>query len=136
MKKFILFTILIFGVFFANAQKIERVFTTDTVKGAETLYFYIDGYKFIDYKDVVLSFTGTKTDVADSLSLFRIQGANKSDFTDATNLTGNAALTKTTTNGAFLLYVTDPIYLYYRLAATCATGDTVIISAPKLTYKK
>ena len=135
MKKLILLSIFILSILIVNGQKIERTFATDTVQGAETIYFYVDGYKFIDYAGVI-TFSGTKADIQDSLSLFRMQGANKSDFSDAVNMTGTGALTSTTTDGVFNLYITNPIYLYYRLAATCAAGDTVRIIAPKLTYKK
>jgi hypothetical protein len=134
MKKlFILLAIVLIGMS-ASAQKRERGFTTDTVQGAETVYFTFAG-KIEKYNGVV-AFSGTKTDVADSLNLFRIQGANWSDFRDATNLTGDGALVNTTTDGGFNLFITPPTYMYYRLAATCAAGDTVIITTPKLTYRE
>jgi len=118
-----------------NAQKVVKEFAADTVKGAETVYFPMAGNKIELYAGVV-SFSFAKTDIADSLSLLRIQGANRSDFADATNLTGTAALAYTTTDGYTVLYTTPPIYLYYRLAATCAAGDTVRLYNVTGLYKK
>lgn len=118
----------------ATGQIVEHVFANDTVKGAQTKYF-TSGYKVKDYSGIVL-FSLVKTDIADSLSALNIQGANHSDFTDAVNLGSTAALAATTTNGATILYETVPKYMYYRLRATCAAGDTVAISKVKFIYKK
>lgn len=116
-----------------DAQKVLQGFDTDTVQGAETVYFTA-GSSIVKTGGVV-SFTLDKTDVADSLNALTIQGSvdgtNYASLTDAT-----ASLSSTTTDGVTILYEVSPKYLYYRLAATCAATDTVIISDCKFMYKE
>lgn len=130
MKYILLFISIIFcAILHAQRLPVNQPFVTDTVQGAQTLYYGIAGNSAqVKSPSNTVSFGLTKTDVADSLSLLRIQGALKSDFSDAVNLTGNASLINTTTDGNTILYVTDSPYLYHRLAATCAAGDTVILT--------
>lgn len=117
----------------ATAQKAEKVFTIDTVQGAESIYFsYASKVKT---NDGIVGFSLVKEDIADSLSSLVMQGAMTSDYSDAIDLTGNAVLSETSTDGASFLYEESPKYLYYRLKATCASGDTVAFSSIKFIYK-
>lgn len=116
-----------------SAQIVEKEFTSPDTVAAETVYYPL-GAKVKTTSGVVI-FTGVKTDITDSLSTLVIQGANQSDFSDAADMTGTGVLAATTTNGAFQLYVTSPYYLYYRLKATAASGDSVKIVGLKGVYK-
>lgn len=131
MKKiFIIFTLILAFVFTANAQKANKSFSNTQIAG-DTSYFDA-GWKSTIYSGF-LGYFVTKADVADSLSILRMEGSM--DGTNFVALTGNAALTTTTTDGSTLLYVTSPKYIYYRLMAAAATGDTVNLTNLKFIYK-
>jgi len=138
MKKFIIISLLAFAALAVNAQRIEKDYvcstcttTSDTI-AAETVYYtYARPVKTFDG---ILGWEFTKEDIADSLSVCKLQGCMTSNFATAVDLTGTALLSNTTTNGSTFLYVTNPIYLYYRLKVTAATGDTVKITNCKLIY--
>jgi len=121
----------------ANAQKRNVSITTDTVQGAETVYFaptYSYTYTGVSSYAGLVGFQFTKTDIADSLSVLTLQGSY--DGTNYVAITSSgASLTETTTDGNFLLYEANPLFLKYRLAATCASGDTVKFTNVKYIHK-
>jgi F420-0:gamma-glutamyl ligase-like protein len=133
MKKLFIISLLalIVGAVSVSAQRIDKTFAVDTVK-ATTKYYTSP---IIKSSDGVLGFLVNKKDIADSLSVLKLQGAMESAFAYPIDLTGTAALANTTTDGTVFLYVSDPIYLYYRLKATAATGDTVALPTVRLIYK-
>jgi hypothetical protein len=133
MKKYFIIITFLFGLILnINAQKTEY-FTNDTVQGAETIYFTYSKGTVSEYGGVI-GFQFTKTDIADSCSVLRIEGSI--DNSAFVGLSGNAALTETTTDGTTILYEETPIYRYYRLAATCAVGDTVKFENVRFIWKK
>lgn len=139
MKKLFILSLFAFIVLALSAQRIEKDYvcstctiTIDTV-AAETVYYtYARPVKTFDG---ILGWIFTKTDITDSLSICKMQGSMVSDFSAVVDLTGTAALLNTTTDGTTFLYVTDPVYLYYRLKLTAASGDSVKITNCKLIYK-
>lgn len=133
MKKFIsLFIILLISLSGLEAQKVNKSFTADTVK-ADTVYFTIG--KAIELTKGTISFQFSTTDIADSLSYGRIEGSR--DNTNFVALTGNAALSNTSTDGFKEVYLVDNLrFLYYRLALACASGDTVAISNAGILFKE
>jgi hypothetical protein len=139
MKKFILISLMAFVAFAVNAQRIDKSYvcstcsvTSDTVSAETVYYTYAAPVKTFDG---ILGFQFTKTDLTDSCSVLKMQGSMFSSFTSVVDLTGTAALANTTTDGTTFLYVTDPIYLYYRLKVTAAAGDAVKFTNVKLIYK-
>lgn len=133
MKKLIIFSLLIALGVTVNAQNQLRSFDNDTIKGDTNTY--VSNKKIPEYKDILVAFAFTKSDVTDSLSVAKMQGSfDNSTFVDLTDT--NASLTTTTTDGTTVLYVTDPIYLYYRGFLAAATGDTVAITDAKFIIKK
>lgn len=133
MKKLILIlsVIFVFGSL-ANAQKRNSLLATNDTIAAETTY-YNPSDKVILHSGVV-GFFISKKDVADSLSVLKMQGSM--DNTNFVDLTGNAALAETTTDGITFLYVTAPLYLYYRLKGTAASGDSVDMQTVRYIYKE
>lgn len=146
MKKITLLIILIASLALAsNAQQYWYTFANDTVK-ADTNYYpssSSDPNTLAPSTGVhstistgVISFTFTHTDVTDSLAVARIEGRNRGTTT-WTPLTGNAALSSTTTDGVSTIYTSTPlVYEYYRGFISCATGDTVAVTSPTITYKE
>jgi hypothetical protein len=107
-----------------NAARIMRVSTT-----------YTSNKKITKYTNVVAAFNFTKADVADSLAVAKMQGSmDNSVWVDLTDNT--ASLSNTTTDGTTTLYVTNPIYLYYRGFLSCATGDTVAVTNARFIIKE
>jgi len=136
MKKS-LFILLALVSLAANAQLRNVSLAADTVKGAETIYFapsfnYV--YSGTSLYAGLVGFQFTKTDVADSLSVLKMQGSyDGTNYVDLTSTT--SSLTNTTTNGNFFLYEVNPVFLKYRLLATCASGDTVRFSNVRYIHK-
>lgn len=118
-----------------SAQQYKYTFANDTVKGDTNYYPSATGYvKALNSSTGVVSFVLTHTDVADSLKYVRLEGSD--NLTTWTALTGNAALTNTTTDGTSKIYASTPLtYLYYRAFVACAAGDTVVVTNPILYYK-
>lgn len=116
----------------ASAQRINQSFVSDTAISG-TIYF--TSARTISTSDGVLGFIFTKTDIKDSCTILRMQGAMESSFAAPIDQTGTATLTNTTTDGTTFLYVTSPVYLYYRLKATVASGDSVKFTNVRLIYK-
>ena len=111
--------------FTINAQVQNKSFSNDTIQADTTEY--VSNRLIKGYSNTVLVFAFTKTDVADSLSVAKIQGSmDNSAFIDLTDASAN--LTNTTTDGTTALYVTNPLFLYYRGFLAAATGDTVAIT--------
>lgn len=135
MKKllFLISIILLTLTFNVNAQKQNKAFADDTIKATTNLY--VSNQKITEYSTTVVAFTFSKVDVADSLSVAKIQGSNdNSTFYDLAASSAN--LTITSTDGTTRLYVTNPLDLYYRGVLTCATGDTVAITNPAFIIKE
>ena len=127
MKKFLLLLLVsaLSFSFNAEAQKQYKEFDDDTL-AAET-GTYKSNYKVTKYSKQVVAFTFTKADVADSLSVAKIQGSNDNTaFYDLADASANLA--KTTTDGTTRLYVENPVDLYFQAILTTATGDTVAIT--------
>lgn len=135
MKKLFLSLIFALSLFIVNAQVVISI-TTDTVQGAETVYFSTTAIDAIDAYEGYVGYYFTKTDIADSCSVIQLQGSFDKSFVTYVNLTGNAQLTSTTTDGNYFLYDSSPKYFYYRLRATCAAGDTVKFTNVKAVVKK
>jgi hypothetical protein len=139
MKNLFLIVCLVVVAMTASAQRIDKSFvcatcavTSDTV-AAETVYY---SYAVpVKTSDGILGFQFTKADLTDSCSVIKMQGSQFSTFTSVVDLTGTAALANTTTDGTTFLYVTDPVYLFYRLKVTAASGDAVKFTNVKLIYK-
>lgn len=134
MKRFLIFSLLVLVALTANAQKYFYEAADDTVKYDTNTYPSATSYIKVPNADGVVSFTFTHTDVADSLSFARLEGSD--DGSTWTALTGNAALSNTTTDGQSKIYTSNPlIYLYYRSRIACAATDSVAITDPILMYK-
>ncbi len=132
------FIVLAFSIE-TSAQRIEKKFvcstcaiTADTVAAETTYYSYAVPIKT---SDGILGFIFDRKDVTDSCSVLTMQGAMESAFAAPVTLTGTAACTATTTDGTYFLYVTNPVFLYYRLKATAAGGDAVRFTNVTLIYK-
>ncbi len=133
MKKLFILACLLVAVAVTRAQEIDKSFVSDTAISG-TIYFSYT--KPIVPATGVLGFIFTKTDIKDSCTVLKLQGAMESAFTAPVDQTGTAALAATTTDGTSFLYVTSPPYLYYRLKATVASGDSVKFTNVRLVYKK
>lgn len=127
MKKLFILLSIILVAFIIDTQAQERnvPIATDTVQGAETVYFaptytytFTGSTNSTDY----VSFYYTTVDVADSLASLYLQGS--ADGVNYVNITNQAT---TTTDGHYRLYEANAIAVKYRLAATCIAGDTVIL---------
>ena len=119
--------------FTVSAQKQNKPFSNDTIQADTNLY--PSNVKVTGYSGSVVEFAFTKADVADSMSVAKIQGSmDNSAFIDLTDATAN--LTSTTTDGTTVLYVTNPVFLYYRGFLACATGDTVAVTNPGIYIKE
>jgi len=133
MKRFIFIMLVAFVALAANAQKQNYPFSNDTISADTNLYasnVLVDGYA-----NTVISFTFTKVDVTDSLSVAKIQGSNdNTTFVDLTDATAN--LTSTSTDGTTVLYLVNPLFLYYRGFLACASGDAVAITNPRFIIKE
>lgn len=143
MKKLI--SILLFAVIAlsVSAQQFAHTYSADTIKG-DTTYFPSSlsdpttlspsyGIKST-ISTGVISFTFTHTDVADQMNYAALEGSN-----NATNweIADTLTAAERTADGEDILVTSTPLkYLYYRVFLSCATGDTVAITAPKLIYKE
>lgn len=132
MKKLFIIIALIAFVANVNAQRVNTTLKTDASVISGTVYS-TPSVKIEKYSGLV-GFFIKKTDVKDSLTVLRMEGSM--DATNYIALTGAAALTTTTTDGTVFLYETSPKYLYYRLNATAATGDTVTLNTVRFIYKE
>ena len=116
-----------------NAQVQNKLFTNDTVSADTNTY--TSNVKVDKYSTVVVEFGFTKSDVTDSLSVAKMQGSldntNWVDVADAT-----ASLAATSTDGTTILYVVNPVYLYYRGFLACATGDVVAVTNARIIIKE
>jgi len=125
---------LILGIS-VNAQKYFYEAADDTVKYDTNTYPSATSYIKVTKASGLISFTFTHTDVADSLSFARLEGSD--DGSTWVALTGNAALSNTTTDGQSKIYTSNPlIYLYYRSRIACAATDSVAVTDPILMYKE
>ena len=117
-----------------NAQKYIYFPANDTIKGDTTTFGLV---KSVESAGSVV-FMFTHTDVTDSLTVAKIEGAyTNTASTTWTALTGTAVLANTTTDGTATLYTSTPLlYLYYRGFLSCASGDTVAITNPMVLYKR
>jgi hypothetical protein len=132
MKKFIIISLLAFVALAVDAQRIDQSFVSDTAISG-TIYFTRAAP--IKTFDGVLGFIFTRTDIKDSCTVLRMQGAMESAFAAPVDQTGTGTVAATTTDGTYFLYVTSPVYLYYRLKATVASGDSVKFTNVRLIYK-
>jgi hypothetical protein len=132
MKKIILLLAILSLAITSNAQVLNLKFSDDIIEGDTTTY--TPNYVVNKYSNAFVAFAFTKTDVTDSLSIARMEGSMDNENFIA--LTGNAALTETTTDGTTVLYVTSPKYLYYRGFLACASGDTVSITNARFIIKE
>lgn len=133
MKK--LFSILLFAfvAFALNAQVQNKLFLNDTISGDTTTY--TSNAKVDEYSTQVVLFGFTKADVTDSLSVAKMQGSlDNSNWVDLADATANLAAT--TTDGTTVLYVTNPVFLYYRGFLACATGDIVAVTNARIIIKE
>jgi len=134
MKKLIVISLLVVVAMAANAQKYFSQPSNTSVAGDTNYVPAAAGYDLKNYQDGVFSYTFTHTDVADSLSYARLEGSM--DGSTWVALTGNAALSATSTDGQDIIYVSTPIiYRYLRGALAAATGDTSTISGQILYFK-
>ncbi len=124
MKKLLILSLLFMLGITVSAQVQYKSFAADTVSADTSVYL---SNRAVDkYTTVVVSFVFTKADITDSLSVAKMQGSmDNSTWIDLTDATAN--LTNTSTDGTSILYVTNPIYLYYRGFLACASGDAVDI---------
>jgi len=135
MKKLlILISIFVLAFTFnVDAQKQNKAFADDTIKAETNLY--VSNQIVKEYSTTVITFTFTKADVTDSLSVAKIQGSNdNTTFYDISDASAN--LSVTSTDGTTRLYVVNPLDLYYRGVLTCASGDTVAITNPAIIIKE
>lgn len=117
----------------ANAQKQNKPFDDDTISADTNVY--ISNVKVTGYSTFVVEFAFTKTDVTDSLSVAKMQGSmDNTNWVDLADATAN--LTNTTTDGTTILYVVNPVFLYYRGFLACASGDEVAITDPGIYIKE
>jgi len=134
MKKLFLISLLfvVLGIT-ASAQKQSYPFANDTVQADTSTYA---GNRAVEkYSTTVVTFTFVKVDVADSLSVAKIQGSNNNvNFYDLADASANLAATST--DGVSRLYVTNPLDLYYRGFLACASGDTVAVTNAILIVKE
>lgn len=133
MKKILLLIAFIALFINVDAQKQYKPFADDTIKATTNLYA---SNKLVDkYSTQIVTFTFTHTDVADSLSVAKIQGSNdNTTFYDLADASANLLITST--DGTTRLYVVNPLDRYYRGVLTCATGDTVAITDPAIIIKE
>lgn len=130
--KNLLFLIALLVAFSAVSFGQQRLvpIATDTIKGAQTKYFapvYTSTFVGpVEYKGAIV-FTYATQDVRDSLASIWLQGSP--DGVNYVNITNQ---TRTTTDGAYSLSQAPPLYMRYRVAATCIAGDTVIFK--RVTY--
>lgn len=93
------------------------------------------GYDTKNIESGVISFTFTKADVADSLSIARLEGSDNGVVWIAQ--AGTGALLATTTDGTSKMYLSTPlIYRHYRVILACASGDTVTVTNQVLMLKE
>ena len=120
-----------------NAQKGDYIFTTDTVSASSALYYPSSaGLKAARHSVGVITFTFTHTDLADSLASARLEYLDHASGT-WTAMTGNAALTNTSTDGQSTIYASTPLLnKWYRAALACAATDSVKITNATLLYKE
>ena len=125
MKKLLIFSFLFVMLgMTVSAQVQYKSFAADTIAADTSVYL---SNRAVDkYTSTVVSFVFTKADIADSLSVAKLQGSmDNSTWIDLADATAN--LTNTSTDGTSILYVTNPIFLYYRGFLACASGDSVDI---------
>lgn len=137
MKKILLISLLAVLGIAVNAQKYTADWVTaDTLKGNDTNYYpSSSGFDCAAFGTGTITFTFTHTDIADSLNYARIEYVDYSTGT-WTALTGNAALSLTTTDGQSTIYTSTPIlHKYYRVALHTAAGDTVKLTKASLLIK-
>ena len=119
MKNLILILFLALAYFNVNGQAANQVFTTDSVKGDETIYF--TGTKEAGIYQGIAGFVFTTSHDA---ATFYLQGCyNTSAWYDIDTVTASGA---TAVNNEF--YQTPPRYKYYRIKAVGNAGDTCIVS--------
>lgn len=107
----------------------------DTIQADTNYYPSATGYLKTPGVVGSVSFTFYHTDVDDSLSYARLEWSD--DLVTWTAMTGNAALSETTTDGQDKVYTSTPLlHRYYRAALACASGDTVAITNPTLMRKE
>lgn len=117
----------------ASAQVQSKTFSNDTISGDTNLY--ASNVAVTGYSSFVVEFAFTKVDVTDSLSVAKMQGSmDNTNWVDLTDATAN--LTNTTTDGTTILYVTNPVFLYYRGFLACAASDVVAITNPGIYIKE
>jgi len=133
MKKLITI-LLMFALFISvnvEAQKYYYTPANDTVSADTNTYAGIQAKGSTG----IIIFEFYHKDVADSLSFARLEGSM--DNTNFTALTGNAALSATTTDGTSIIYtVTALKYRWYRVRLACASGDSVALTNMTLMYKR
>jgi len=102
-----------------RGQAANQVFSTDSTKGSETMYF--TGTKEASIYQGIAGFSFTTAhDTATSI----LQGCyNTSAWydIDTVNITGSAAVNR-------FLYQSPPVWKYYRLKNVGTAGDTCIFS--------
>ncbi len=119
MKKYIIILVVaLLGSVTAYSQATNRTMTTDTVQGAETIYFTPDVP--VTYSDGVAGFTFEVDTIIDQAATTILQGSyDGSTWVDITS-TANLA------QGTYKYSDDTPDYLKYRMAITGASGDTII----------
>ena len=117
----------------ANAQVQYKTFADDAINADTTTY--VSNVVVTKFSTITLGFAFTKVDGTDSLSAAKIQGSmDNTNYVDLVDATAN--LTNTSTDGTTVLYVTSPVFLYYRGLLSCATGDTVAVTNAIFTIKE
>jgi len=133
MKKFIILIAILFAGMAVSAQVQLKSFDNDTIKA--TTANYVSNQKVKKYSTTTVAFVFTHTDVADSLSVAKIQGSlDNTNFYDLADASANLLITST--DGTSRLYVENPIDLYFKGVLTAATGDTVAITNAKFVIKE
>ncbi len=128
----VLILAIVLLVSFADAQQYNRGFVTagtpDTLAGADTnLYAFPE--KITKYSGVV-SFTYLTTNIEDSCNNIIMQGSQ--DNTTWINVATEPSLITADST----MQDENPNYLYYRLFASTAAGDSVAFDAVNFVYKE
>ena len=116
MKILVLASMILLSCLQLSGQAANQVFTNDTTKGAETIYF-----------------TGTKeSSIYQGISGFVFTGNDSCTVTFqgcySTNQWFDIDTVSVTTTAGYEVYQTPPRYKYYRIKAVGSAGDTCIFS--------
>jgi len=140
MKKFIILLAVLFVGMATFAQSPNKVvsITVDTLTKIETEYFVVQPitgtYKSLAIQALFTQLGGTSDGTATLQG--SIDGTSYQTINSSTKAVFSTNDTLTITNGAvWNVYLDDPQFVYYRIAATGTANDTTLVT-PKYIIKK